>query len=266
MNPSELLPSPAVTKPRDADLAFRLAWSSTGLGHFYAGAIVRGLAFQAGALVPLALAVFLMSAACGSIPLVLSLGAASVLIGVWSCFDAVAVARRTRPDYRLKDYNRLSAYLALSVTPTVVIVAAIVVTFRAQVGEPLRAAHDFPALGIHGGDDFVESKLAYRSGTPQRGDLIAYRAAPSGKPMRFGRIAALPGEMADTPKGQIVVPEDSLWVEGHGGELISSYAVAGKLVFRYWPLNRFGPVRPVGAEAAREAEEREKASLNISHL
>jgi len=132
----------------------------------------------------------------------------------------------------------------------------------------------YPTVQI--GDRFIISKLAYIRSDPGRGDIICFDPPPEmpRKDELLKRVIGLPGEtlevrdgrvyidgkglvepyLAEKPRynyGPIEIPEDCYFMMGDNRNLstdshlwnnpfIHKAAIEGKVLFRYWPLNRFG--------------------------
>lgn len=243
--------APALIRPRSPRIARQLAWCCAGLGHMYSGSLVRALWIMTAYVLPLCVGVVALCTNHMNWSLIVVCFAISLSIQIWSVWDAIQLARRTRPDYRLKDYNRISAYLLLFLMtnlPLGVGLAAALVSF---VGGGLRFTNDFPSLGFLKGDQVFSSKLAYRYELPVKNDRVVFRFIPTRKSDTPGVILAVAGESITTNSGTTVVPPDQVWLryQDNTGKnhdrLVSSYAIGGKIVFRYWPLSRFGEI-PTG--------------------
>lgn len=242
--------APALIKPRDPRIARQLASCSPGLAHMYCGSLVRGLWIMGASHLPLCVGVVALCMNINYWPALLVGFILSMLIHYWSVWDAVQLARRTRPDYRLKDYNRLSAYLLLFIVPTWGLATGVAIIILAQVGNGLRTVNEFPALGLGKGDLMFVSKMAIREPLTKN-ERIVFRFSPTSKPDSPGLILAVAGEIITTNTGITVVPPDQVWLryQDNAGKIddrfVSSYAIGGKIIFRYWPFSRFGKI-PTG--------------------
>lgn len=240
--------SPALIKPRCPRIARQLAWCSPGLGHMYAGSLVRGLWFMSAAYLPVCIAIVAMYRNVANWPLLVISIVISAIICGWSVWDAIKVTRLTRADYRLKDYNRISAYLLLFLVPNITLGVAVVTVILTLMGVGLRSAVDMPALGFLKGDQMFCSKLAYRSQPPAKNDRIAFTGAPASPSVRIGMVLAVAGEPIPDGAGTAVVPPEHVWIRCRAEDgsdqhrLVSYYAVKGKIVFRYLPISRFGKI------------------------
>jgi hypothetical protein len=242
--------SPSLIKPRNPRVARQLAWCCPGLGHMYCGSLVRGLWIMGASQLPLCVGIVALCKDTRYWPIVLAGFALGVVISFWSVWDAIQLARRTRPDYRLKDYNRLSAYLLIYVVPTWSLAAGVAITLLAQVGNGMRTVNAYPALGLGDGDQMFVSKMAIQEPLTKN-DRIVFRFSPTARPITPGLVLAVAGETITTDTGTTVVPPDQVWLryQDNAGKVddrfVSSYAIGGKIIFRYWPLSRFGKI-PTG--------------------
>lgn len=238
--------SPALIKPRDPRIARQLAWCGPGMGHMYSGRLVRGLSIMTACHLPICAGTVALCLYPRSWPFLAICLAISFIIKKWAVWDAIKSARQTRADYRLKDYNRPVAYLMLYLVPNLSVAASVAVVVVTQVGSAIRFTGDFWGLGYHNGDRVFYSKLAYRSEPPVKNDRIVFRHIPTGKPINPGLILAVAGESITTDSGTTVVPPDQVWLRSQDNtgknhdRLVSSYAIGGKVVFRYWPFSRIG--------------------------
>lgn len=245
---SSAIPSPALIKPRCPRIARQLAWCSPGLGHMYAGSLIRGLWFMSAAYLPVCIAIVAIYRNSANWPLLVIGIVISAIVCAWSVWDAIKVTRLTRADYRLKDYNRISAYLLLFLVPNITLGLALVTVILTFMGIGLRSAVDTPALGFLKGDQMFCSKLAYRSQPPAKDDRIAFYGTPTSTSIRIGQVLAVAGETIPDGAGITVVPPEHVWIlcrANDGSEqrrLVSHYAVKGKIVFRYLPIRRFGKI------------------------
>lgn len=245
-------PIPTVIKPRDPKTARKLARSCPGLGHVYAGDIRRGLLFLAGVDLPLVLGSLVLVAPWGSLRGAVALWILAAVITFWSWMDLRKLVRGTRSDYRMKDYNHWTVYVVIGFVPTLAVAMATAVAIRSTLFLATAAASDLPRIGITRGDYFVESKTAYQDQRPAIGDHVVWQGPPGSSRERFiGRITGLSGGPAtENAENHPLVPSGCVEVyRGDGTEgrqIISEMAVSGKLVFRFWPLSRFGSLSTNG--------------------
>jgi signal peptidase I len=110
--------------------------------------------------------------------LILMPAAATVLVYLYSPIDAYAIAKRSGPDYRLKEYNRASLYWLL-----VVMQLAYPVALTWGVREYVYEAFIMPMRSMSpnflAGDRILVNKRPFRDSFPERGDVVAFRTPPS---------------------------------------------------------------------------------------
>lgn len=237
--------APALIKARNPRIARQLAWCSPGLAHMYCGSLVRGLWIMGASHLPLCIGAIALCTKINYWPALLVGFILYLLIHYWSVWDAVQLARKTRLDYRLKDYNRLSAYLLLFIVPPWTLGAGVAITLLTQVGNGMRTVNEFPALGLGNGDLTFVSKMATQEPLTKN-DRVVFRFSPTSRPTTPGLVLAVAGETITTDTGSTVVPPDQVWLryQDNAGKIddrfVSTYAIGGKIIFRYWPFNRFG--------------------------
>ncbi|MCB9812784.1 MAG: signal peptidase I [Pseudomonadales bacterium] len=139
------------------------------------------------------------------------------------------------------------------------------------------------------GDYVLTDKVSYRTGEPQRGDVIVFHAPPeAGCPTGTGcdfikRVIGVPGDRVAVHDGNVYLndekleetylPEDYKTIEGkfivgrtvtigpneyfalgdnrsHSSDSrvwgpVSSSEIVGKAFFRYWPMDKIGPIKNV---------------------
>ncbi|MCX6012646.1 MAG: signal peptidase I [Chloroflexi bacterium] len=133
---------------------------------------------------------------------------------------------------------------------------------------------DGPSMepNFYTGQWVIVSKLAYKSGSPHRGDVIVCKNPASNPPILIKRVIGLPGEKVEITGGKIyidgkslnegeyisiptinggkwTVPADSYFVlgdnRGNSSDsrilgFIPKSDIVGKAWLRIWPLNKFG--------------------------
>ncbi|RMF40621.1 MAG: signal peptidase I [Anaerolineae bacterium] len=134
---------------------------------------------------------------------------------------------------------------------------------------------------LENGEFLVISRLSYRFGSPQRGDIIVFHYPRNPTEEYIKRVIGLPGDRVRVHNGvvyvndypleepyiaappayetEMQVPEGTLFVLGdnrnnssdsHSWGTVPLDYVVGKAVFVYWPLTRFGPVQQEGTARA----------------
>ena len=127
---------------------------------------------------------------------------------------------------------------------------------------------------FHDGEYVFVYRLAYWRHPPRRGDIVVFRYPPNPKRTLIKRVIGLPGETVSVHDGQVyingiplpepyiaasphyvappvTVGEGQIYVLGdnrnnsndsHAWGLLNDDLLVGKVVWRYWPLSRFGPI------------------------
>lgn len=191
-------------------LAVFLSLLLPGLGQFYCGATIKCL-WIAGAmsvigmfsLVPLAfMPLFHGSEVNGR--LVIFFQVLALLIYGINVVDAWITARRTREDYKLKDYNRWYAYLLfwLAVSGGYVFSALYVSNSLLQ---PFKIPSTAMYPAIWPGDKLFAAKNAYLDKDPQVGDIVLFRNPDKRTEFWMKRVVAL-------ERDSIEIRDDELYI------------------------------------------------------
>jgi len=193
-------------------VAVVLSLIMAGLGQIYCGRIIRGLIFALLCTVPFAViaGLFIHEAAI-KLSLMLITGFVSV-VSLVAIIDSWYLARHTKPDYELKEYNRWYVYLLLclinmggSTTYSLYFRDNYMGAFRAPT------TSNYPT--ILPGDRFLANKLAYRSKDPKRGDLVVF-ASPQNRRINFvKRVVAIAGDTVE-------IKDNDLYINGQKLERI----------------------------------------------
>jgi signal peptidase I len=137
---------------------------------------------------------------------------------------------------------------------------------------------------LYAGDFVLVNKIAYKFGSPHRGDVIVFKYPPDPTQVPYiKRIIGLPGDQVHITNGQVyvngvqlyepylasttsrggdwTVPANELFVMGDNRNnssdsrswgFVPMYDVIGKAELVYWPPNKWGPLSfPVAAAAAK---------------
>lgn len=180
-----------------------------GLGHVYCGRIVKGLilGFLSAIGVPIVLLALRADFAPARIAIIAISWLGSLAIGLIAVIDSYYVARHSKVDYELKDYNRWYVYLLLVVTGTG---GAIDVAF--EVRDNYYEAFVVPTVSMYPtvfpGDRLLANKTAYKNADPQIGDLVVFPFPDNRNDNFIKRVVALPGDTVEIKKGE-------LYVNGH---------------------------------------------------
>jgi signal peptidase I len=190
--------------------AAALSLIMAGLGQIYCGKIIKGLIFAFLCTVLLAVTVGLATlpihSAAIKVSFMLITALALPVVSLVAVIDSWYLARHTKPDYELKEYNRWYVYLLLclinmggSTTYSLY--------FRDHYMEAFRVptASNYPTIAL--GDRFLANKLAYRNKDPKRGDLVVF-VSPQNRRVNFvKRVVALAGDTVE-------IKDNDLYVNG----------------------------------------------------
>jgi signal peptidase I len=162
----------------------------------------------------------------------------------------------------------------LDIVETLVLAALLFFTINA-VSARIRVDGSSMQPTLQDGEYVLVYKLAYRLGSPQRGDVIVFHYPRDPQQEYIKRVIGLPGDQVDIVNGQVYVneqlidepyiaasprygpgswsvPEDALFVLGdnrnnsndsHQWGTVPFEYVVGKALFVYWPLDEFGAIQ-----------------------
>jgi len=196
-------------------LAVLLSMVLPGLGQLYCGATIKclwvsGLMSAIGILSILAIATPLSAShhpliqTSGSL-LLLCLVLAMVVYG-FSVVDALHTARKTREDYRLKDYNRWYAYLLFWIAVSGgYLFAALYVRETQLEAFKVPNASMYPA--IWPGDRLLAAKNVYLDHDPAIGDVVIFRNPEKRAQAYIKRVVAVEGDTVE-------IRDDELYING----------------------------------------------------
>lgn len=191
-------------------LAIMLSLIVPGLGHIYCGKIVRGLglAFLFGLFGSIiwAAIVYLSPLHAVFFSILLLAYFAIWLIPV---IDSYLIAKHTKSDYELKDYNRFIVYVLWAVISTESTTIG-ALHFREKFLEAFRvpAASSYPTIVPN--DRFLANKLAYKNRDPQRGDLIVFINPEDRRINYIKRVVAVAGDTVEIKDGELYVNDRKL--------------------------------------------------------
>lgn len=264
-------------KKRDLKTARKLTVYLPGLGHLYCGDFSKAISLIFGSIISTSLCIIAWAVDSPRTVFYLLLCLfINTAIGIWSYFDIKKVVLRTREDYRLKDYNRPWIYGFFFLTYALAIIPVAVFTIKTFIANPFYCAEESLSPTITVGDRVMASKIAYRTSPPQAGDLIIFRDISPTATHFTSRIIAQAGDTVEIKDNQILInniPETTSYQTTQTIPLknlekftltatqlfvladnrdnadaldsreigpISIYSVAGKINFRFWPLNKIG--------------------------
>ena len=161
-------------------LAIMLSLIVPGLGHIYCGKIVRGLGLA-----------FLLYLSPLQEVFFRILLLAYFAIWLIPAIDSYLIAKHTKSDYELKDYNRLLVY----------ILWAVISTESTTIG------------ALHFREKFLEAfrvPVASKDRDPQRGDLIVFINPEDRRINYIKRIVAIAGDTVETKNSELYINDRKL--------------------------------------------------------
>ncbi len=179
-----------------------------GMGQIYCGSIVNGLVLMLIVIMFSSLWMFgmVIDKVRHGIPMAvfLTMWGFVLLATIVAAIDAYYRARRTRYDYKLKDYNNLEVYLVLFW-----MCGAGTFGFIAMIKMNLFEAFYVPvnsmAPTIMAGDRTFASKVSYKYNSPQYGDVVLFENPEDRKMSFIKRVVALGGDTVEIKDGQLLI-------------------------------------------------------------
>ncbi len=202
--------SPSKTRRRSPVLAAILSLLTIGLGQVYCGRLVRGLVFMT--LVAAVTPAYFLILTRQTLPTTAALVTVLIVYGVtWlvPAIDALWIACRTRRDYPLKEYNRLTVYLLLwAINAGSAMGYALHARSRHIEAFRVPTASMYPTFVPN--DRFLANKTVYESADPQRGDLVIFKSPTQRRQNWVKRVIALAGDTVEIREGRVLVNDDPL--------------------------------------------------------
>jgi signal peptidase I len=206
-------------------MAAFLSFLMPGLGQIYVGRFVRCLVLMlvsgtTGSLGMLGLLPTSFSPTARTVCLVML--AASIVIWIFSIYDARRLARRTPADYRLKDYNRWYVY-ALLISMMIPVAVASAISMRGMIIKAYRLTGDSVAMEptLHASERLMANRIVYQSGPVERGDIVALTDPNDRSRSNVRRVVGLPGDRIEVRGGLVILngrPIDEPAAAGPGAE------------------------------------------------
>jgi len=201
-----------------------------GLGHVYCGDIKSGI------VVIMIIMMFPLLWMIGTLkegriigPFAFMMWGIVLLTTLLAAIHAWILARKTRFDYRLKEYNRWDIYLcllAISVGGTL----WYAISFRDKVIAAYRVPSYSMFPTVHHGDRLIANKLAYQQDQPAVGDIVLFTNPADRHQSYIKRIVALAGDTVEMREGKLWINNHPLETQSGGSREYSDgkQTVAGK--------------------------------------
>ena len=198
------------TKKRKPLNAIVLSLIMPGLGHVYCGRIVKGLllTFLSSIFVPIILITLMFDFPIKMVIIGMSI-LCSLVVGLIAIIDSYYVAKHTRLDYELKEYNRWYVYLLLILISTggsTEVASNVKLNYFEAFRVPVAA--NYPTIVPN--DRFLANKLAYRSKYPKKGDLIVFINPENRHQNYIKRIIAIAGDTIEIRDNQVYINDQQL--------------------------------------------------------
>jgi signal peptidase I len=186
---------------RRPSTAINLSLFLPGLGQVYCGALGRGL-FQLSSLAALLVVAIVLLATESAPPktLLITVITLALIPTAYSAWDARRLALSSREDYRLKDYNRLSVYIALSFL-MMSLATGLAFSIRENFLHVFSMAGNSMSPTLDEGAKILVRKDSYRDRQPEHNDLVAFLNPANRRQTWVKRVIALPGDVLEIKSG-----------------------------------------------------------------
>ena len=199
--------TPETGKRRFAWLAIGLSILMPGVGHVYCGKLSQGLIYGLlyGVAIPIVLGLLVYIGPASTALFGFLMVLATLGIIVIAAADAHRLARRTRPDYETKVYNRPAVYtlLGLMIQGSCL---GYTLHVRSSLFEAFRvpSASEYPTIAPN--DRILVDKTAYRKSDPDIGDTVLFRPPDQNWRIHYiKRIVALAGDTVKIENGLLYI-------------------------------------------------------------
>jgi signal peptidase I len=182
-----------------------------GLGQVYCGKLARGLVFNFLNILPLPLIIglFLVSNSPVLMLITIALISAGGIVQLVAIIDSAYIAKHTKTNYELKDYNRWYVYVLFVLIVTGGSIGS-ALYLRDQTLEAFRVpvASNYPTIVPN--DRFLANKLAYKHNDPKRGDLVVFLNPENRRMNYIKRVVAIAGDTVEIIDGQLCINDEKL--------------------------------------------------------
>jgi signal peptidase I len=200
------------TYKRQPWIAAALSLIMPGLGHIYAGRIMKALVLMF--LTSICYTLFIFALAVESsfvrVLLIIVSTVAANLVLIAAIIDSCYAAMKTGTTYILKDYNRWYIYvlLIIIVTPGNVFWNAFYVKEKYEEAFRIPSWSMYPAICYD--DRVLTNKMVYNNNDPKRGDVVVFRN-PDNRQINFiKRVVAVAGDTVEIKNSELYINEKRL--------------------------------------------------------
>lgn len=186
---------------RSGGSAAALSLLLPGLGQVYCGVLIGGLGYMAAATVLMATSMMMMGSSGITTGFWIAVAATSA-VSIVAAATAFRTARRTRVDYKLKEYNRWYVYALL-----VAIGTGGAGAYGVLIRERFVQAFIVPNASMHPtiqkGDRLLAKKGIYLDRDPMRGEVVVFRNPGERRKIFVKRVVGLPGDEIEQRGGRL---------------------------------------------------------------
>ena len=202
--------NPGPVSRRKPSTALNLSLFLAGLGQIYCGDLRRGL-LQLSLLAAILVVaiVFLATQSAPPMAILITLIILALIPTIYSAWDARRMALSTREDYRLKDCNRLSVYLALTFL-MLSLATGLAFSVRENFLHLFIMAGSSMSPTLNEGDRILVRKDSYRDTEPSRNDLVAFLNPANRRQTWVKRVIGLPGDTLEIKEGIVHINGEAL--------------------------------------------------------
>jgi signal peptidase I len=203
-------------------LAAVLSLLCTGLGHIYCGRFVKGLTLFVVSLsyVPITFWAVHCDAAFMVFAVLFSSYLTVAFIYFYAVLDSFLIARRTKGDYHMRDYNHGLVY-ALFIVLGVTLPMGAAAQIRSVAYEAFTCPAKSMEPNVAKGDYFLVNKRVYQDETPEYGDIVVFRCPGNRQQRYIKRLIALPGDRVAVTQNRVQVNGKELPYETVPEEVIA---------------------------------------------
>ncbi len=122
----------------------------------------------------------------------------------WAMVDSWKLARRTREDYQLKEYNRWKVYVLLVVLSSGGGIG-VALYVRDAVAQAFVVPNNSMYPSVRPGDRLLVTKRDYLDRDPERGEVVVFRNPEDRKQHYIKRVVAVGGDTVEVRGGELYV-------------------------------------------------------------
>ncbi len=228
------------TNPRNPWIAAILTFPAPGLGQLYCGDLRRALILASFALLlnPVLLMVLIKSGF--GVKSIVLCQIVEWIVGLVILVDAWLLAKRSSPDYRLKEVNRTGIYWMFAVFTLLGGVSAGLGSafFVKDIFQAYKIPTSSMSPTLNPGDQLMVRKGVFLKEDPFRGDVVVFPAPENRERTYIKRVIGLPGDTVEMKDGALWINGKAL-LEKEGKEINgeAEYSISAKK-----PVPDFGPV------------------------